>query len=129
MSSTIIRTALRRCVTNHMDKDGYPTPEELDSITWWRSGYGPTGNPSFRDLMEYIEERWKWADAGYWTWTKGADPASSDSTKKSIAFRISTGGWSGNEDIIQAMESNIVFWATCWVSSRRGGHYEFEVKL
>ena len=105
-----------------MDTDGYPTPEELESIRTWPSIYKSTGHKAHHGLMEFIEERWRWADAGYWTWTI-------DTMKGIESFSISTGGWSGNEDIIQAMERNIMFWATCWQSSKRGGHYEFEVKL
>ena len=42
-------------------------------------------------------------------------------------FRISTGGWSGNESIIRAMERNGMMWHLNWVQSRRGGHYIFEI--
>jgi hypothetical protein len=110
-----------------MDKNGYPDPEELESIRTWPAGYGPTGNRAHRDLMEYVKGLWMYADANYWT-DKGVAPHSLRSYDRR-SYSISTGGWSGNEDIIQAMESNIMFWATCWVSSKRGGHYEFEVKL
>jgi hypothetical protein len=105
-----------------MDKNGYPDPEELESIRTWPAGYGPKGGPAHRDLMEYVEEHWMYANAGYWTWVI-------DTKKKVVSYSLSTGGWSGNEDIIQAMGQNIMFWACCWVSSKRGGHYEFEVKL
>lgn len=92
-----------------MDKDGYPDDQELKIIEDWpyQSGYDK--------LMEYVYDRWRYADCGYWC-------------QIDSSFQISTGGWSGNESLIQAMEHNRMFWAMCWVSSRRGGQYEFEVK-
>ncbi len=41
-------------------------------------------------------------------------------------WHLSTGGWSGNEDIIGSMKKNTMFWIFCWVQSRRGGHYIFQ---
>jgi len=40
-------------------------------------------------------------------------------------WELHTGGWSGNEEIIRAMQDNRVWWGMFWESSRRGGHYEF----
>ena len=90
-----------------MDTDGYPDEEELKLIEAW-DWHDPLG------LLEYIHERWQYADSGYW---------SQDGNK----YNISTAGWSGNEDLIAALERNTYFWMFSWVSSRSGGHYEFDI--
>jgi hypothetical protein len=45
-----------------------------------------------------------------------------------MEFHVSTGGWSGNEDLISAARRNTIFWMMCWQSSRRGGHYVFSME-
>jgi len=91
-----------------MDVNGYPDEEELKKIeTWdWHDPFG---------LLEFVYKRWKYADSGYWS-------------QDGSLYSISTAGWSGNEDLIAALERNTFFWMFNWMSSRRGGHYEFEVK-
>lgn len=90
-----------------MNKDGYPEEYELKKITEW-------DYKDFEGLMEYVADLWKYPQ--YWT------------NEESGKISISTGGWSGNELIISALMQNRMFWACCWVSSRRGGHYEFKVR-
>lgn len=90
-------------------KDGYPEKHELKKIEKWDYN-------DFEGLMEYVKELlWQYADCGYWK-------------KGRKYYRISTGGWSGNEEIIGALQANLMFWSMCWVSSRRGGHYMFEIR-
>lgn len=79
----------------------YPTEGELDEISNW------TGK--FEDLMKQIEGIWHFPE---WGWSE-------DQT----FWYISTGGWSGNEDIIRALESNPI-WKEHLVIERRGGHYK-----
>ena len=43
-------------------------------------------------------------------------------------WHVSTGGWSGHEDVISALRDNLMFWMLSWVSSTRGGHYVFETR-
>ena len=90
-----------------MNKGDYPTEEELQRIKEWDYN-------DFTGLMDFIYNIWNYADCGYWAQTENM-------------YEISTGGWSGNEDIIQAMKENTMFWMMCWGMSRRGGHYLFEV--
>jgi len=40
---------------------------------------------------------------------------------------VNTQGWSGNEDIINAMQDNLMFWSRCWQITQAGGHYVFEI--
>ena len=65
--------------------------------------------------MAYIRDRWRYADAGYWE-------------QQGDRFAISTGGWSGNESIIGALEQNRMFSMLCAWSWRRGGHYVYDVR-
>ena len=89
--------------------NGYPSEAELTRIREWPWGGG------FRSLMEYVRERWAYADNGYWE-------------QEGDRFAISTAGWSGNEDIISALEANQMFLMLCPVSWRRGGHYVYDVQ-
>ena len=90
--------------------DRYPEEDELQKITEW-------DYKDFPGLMKYVEYLWSYPQ--YWSTFNIGDK---------VRYEISTGGWSGNEDLISALKSNSMFWAICWQSSRRGGHYEFMVK-
>lgn len=96
-----------------MDKDGYPDEHELKKIEQWDSR-------DLEGLMEYVKDLWKYSDFGFWKQTKNSFGHNE--------YRISTGGWSGNESIIGALQNNLIFWGMCWLSSKRGGHYVFEVR-
>lgn len=85
----------------------YPTQEQLDKIERWKGSY--------LELMAYVRQLWHLDGYGF---------RESDSK-----FHLSTGGWSGNEEIIMALERNLVFWGLFWLLSRRGGHYVFDKKF
>ena len=44
-----------------------------------------------------------------------------------MILSLSTAGWSGNEEIIDALEKNQFFWLMFWTKSERGGRYTFEI--
>ncbi len=99
------------------DQDGYPTADEEHRIEHW---------PEWTDypgLMALVKSCWWMAD---WGWHEAPY---TDDTERGTEYRISTGGWSGNEGLIGILcRRPIGFWSQCWVSSRRGGHYVFRVE-
>lgn len=86
----------------------YPSKGELIFI----KNYKFTAKKRFRPLIDYIQKIWHWLD--YMKW-------------KGTTLELHTGGWSGNEDIIEALQGTD-FWLLCWQESKRGGHYKFKLK-
>lgn len=85
----------------------YPSEDELLAIEQW----------DWRDtpgFLAFVRERWRWADDGYWV-------------EEPHILTFHTGGWSGNEDLVKAMEKNTAIWSLLWIESRRGGHYQFDL--
>ena len=89
------------------DSDGYPTEDTLRVIAAW-----PVNE--LDDLVPFVCEAWSYPDR-----------AQHDEAKATLY--LSTGGWSGNEDIIEALEKNFAFW-WYWFKSQRGGHYWFRLR-
>ena len=89
----------------------YPDEQTLRFIRRYDTLKAP-----IEDLRDFVIQNWHYADGG----------ASLISGRK---FELHTGGWSGNESIIAALEksSKGMFWFFCWVMSKRGGHYWFEI--
>jgi len=89
--------------------EGYESPTVEDLIYIAEFIAGPPG--SWHDMMEFVRSRWWLPEWGF------------RRTKKS--YYLSTGGWSGNEQLISALMDNRIFWARHWMSVRAGGHYVF----
>lgn len=102
-----------------LDRDGYPTDSALDIIREW------TFQMPSRELFEFIKSFW-WMPEFGWKECEAVDELTGDTD---YCYYLSTGGWSGNESIIEAMQENkYFFWSMHWVQSRRGGHYIFELR-
>lgn len=91
--------------------EDYPSEAELRRVAQWPI-YSAR---DIRNLLGYVQRRWKYSS--YF------DPIPLGEQE----FNVSTAGWSGNEDLMDALEENTIFWATCWVSARRGGHFVFSI--
>jgi hypothetical protein len=94
-----------------LDEDGYPTDEALEEIKNWHYDKG------WISLMEFVKSIWWASDWGFRV----------EENVGKLTYYLSTGGWSGNESIVQAMQRNYLFWSLTWIQSRRGGHYIFEI--
>src|SRR4051812_17917003 len=101
--------------------DRYPTDEELKRVEEWPY-------TDLLGLMEFVKSIWWMPDWGWKQEDKQPEEGDLLHQEPYPEFRLSTGGWSGNESLIDAMQSNEMFWMICWVQSRRGGHYVFEVR-
>jgi hypothetical protein len=88
------------------DASGYPTDPTIAAIERWDAS-------DLDGLLAYLKEAWH--DHGRIHEENGL-------------VTMSTGGWSGNEEIADALSNNQVFWALCWESSRRGGHSVFRFR-
>lgn len=101
-----------------MDEDGYPTDAALDVIRLWHWS-------DAKNWFKFIENLWVYRD---WGWKEKDEPHDRNKEKTIKRYYVSTAGWSGNEDIIRAMQDNGMMWHLNWVQSRRGGHYIFELR-
>lgn len=98
-------------------KDPYPTEKELEKIKKWDWN-------DCEGLAKFVQSIWHW----------GEDYAPLDDWKKDEfdreyrMFRLITGGWSGNEDIVRALNKNTMFQMICWQASFRGGLHIYHIK-
>lgn len=118
--------------------EGYPSDAEMAMLREW------DGTP--RELLDFLGGVWWPVGAPWLTVSAKVDENAGTSLgyvmregsweplgfgEQLIAFysvHLSTGGWSGNEDRIDALERSgrlMDFWARYWQVTRRGGHYEF----
>ena len=97
----------------------YPTEEDLATIRAWDHN-----DP--RGWFAFIKTAGHYWPSESFGWTERDEQ---DEVYGAVrTYYISTGGWSGNEDIIEAMGQNTMLWLITWVASRRGGHYEFQIR-
>jgi hypothetical protein len=107
-----------------MNMDIYPTDRELLNIELWDLIESDGKHEKLYALLDYIRELWSYPDRVFMgrlrkhRWMKG---------KRIRTFYLSTGGWSGNESVIESMHKNFIFWAMYWNKEQKGGHYWFEI--
>jgi hypothetical protein len=77
--------------------------------------------------MDFAGRAWSYPDY----WAKDPEWVNTDwwDAKPQVRYVFSTGGWSGNESIVDAIEHNqMVQMIGAW-SWQRGGHYEYRFPI
>ena len=93
------------------DQDCYPSDKALEHL----AKFQPRNNNGFDEVWEYLRIMWRYPNGV--TFERGED------TQELV--RIWTGGWDGNEDLVDAMNLNYIIWPMAWLSSHRGGLFYF----
>lgn len=87
-----------------LNGDGYPTEATLQNIKSWPVEKAP-------ELFDGLSKIWRYNN---YVWKVGQ------------SWHLATGGWSGNEEIIDALRENVAIWSLYWLSSNRGGRHVFD---
>jgi len=94
------------------NSEDYPSKETLDFIS----------NHSYDGAIFYFAEKAYNKHYGSWKLIKDYKQNLLAFEKPYAALRITTGGWSGNEDIINALSGGYA-WGYAWEASYKGGLY------
>lgn len=91
----------------HLDSGGYPTEETLERIKSWDV-------KDFVGLADFLCEAWWYPNRAFLSTSKDGRPM----------LHLSTGGWSGNEDMLGHLPK---LWDLFYFHTHtRGGHYVYE---
>ena len=100
----------------------YPTETELKQIKEWDI----TNSEDLLDIAQFVMVVWNWGEP----YCKLSRRIKDRGFKEGEYYRkltLSTGGWSGNEDLIGALMQNWLWWSMCFCSHHTGGHYVFRI--
>lgn len=85
-----------------LDKNGYPTDETIRKLERWEY--------PFHGIVSVLEIIFQ--DYG-------------NVSLEDRQLILATGGWSGCEEAVCALDNNMLFHAFCWQMSKRGGYHEY----
>ena len=98
----------------YLEEDGCPTGKSLGRVMNWPAD-------DFAGLALFVTGH-------LWQRDYGKYGNSMCDSGKLDTLILTTGGWSGNEAIIAAMEKNVVWWMNYWAESKLGGWYLFKAR-
>ena len=98
------------------DKFGYPIEATLQVIRNW-----DYRGQAHRGLLDFVRGAW---NRDYGNIEVFPPYPSLDDNERWVFV---TGGWSGNEMLIDALMENMMFYSQRWYQSTRGGRYEFHI--
>jgi hypothetical protein len=99
--------------------DDYPSDEDLARIKAW-------SHVDLAGALDFVASIWHWPEFGVSRELKPHERFVVHADEGDKYLRLSTGGWSGNEDIIEAMQENTLLTVMTWRLSTRGGLHIFK---
>ena len=87
----------------------YPTELALNTLRGWHI----RGHDDIVRALEFARSIWHWPEFA---------------TRDGDTWTFVTGGWPGNEDIIEAMADNKVLDLAAWKLSEYGGRHVYQIK-
>ena len=88
-------------------------PNANDSLLEWIESYDVAAK-GVEDLIQAIISNWNYHE--YCPYKDGL-------------LELHTVGWSENEEIVSALQKNLLFFPMFWEKTERGGHYYFKIKI
>lgn len=94
-------------MSEYLDSNSYPTEDDLVHLST------SSAKQNHREMLELVRSLWYYPDYV---------------TIDGDTYTFKTGGWSGNESLIDALQHNVLFWSFCWEMSAKGGVHVFKAK-
>lgn len=105
----------------YLDSDEYPTDEGLERLSNWSTN-------DINGAIEFMRELWHYDEWGVRDTFTDEERTVYHLDPDRRYVKLSTGGWSGNEDLMTAFRSNPLRREAILVA-RRAGHYVLEYVL
>jgi hypothetical protein len=113
------RAAEWQPLTTPEDAGDYPAESTLEAIKAW--------DPMrVNSLLAFVAKAWHWPEFGVSHTLRPEEAVIVDAQPGDVFLRLATGGWSGNEDIINALEQNRVASAFTWKFTSASGLHIYE---
>jgi hypothetical protein len=105
--------------TENEESDDYPSEETLARIKSWP-------HADLAGALDFVASVWHWPEFGVSHELKPHERFVVHAEEGDKHLRLATGGWSGNEDILAAMQENMMLIAVTWRVSGHGGLHIFQ---
>lgn len=101
-----------------LDDEGYPTELTLDALKFWPY-------LDSKGALDFMAAAWHWPDF-VTSELSAAEREVLHADPDERFLRCATGGWSGNESLVAALESNRILHALTWRLSSVGGLHIYQ---
>ena len=102
-----------------LNKDGYPTAAAERRIRQW-------DGMDADNCLDFVASLWKWPDWGVSRTLKPEEALLVHAEEGDHYLRFATGGWSGNEDLLVALDANLLVTMFTWRLSAAGGLHIYQ---